>query len=80
MSQNELLDPHLHKVISKCYIHRRRTDKSEISVVYTDGARETIWTYNPLRHDFDYGEFLGMTKIQAVFYCDRREPRNFQLL
>ena len=80
MSQNELLDPHLYKAISKCYIHKRRTDKSEISVVYTDGVKETVWTYNPMRYDFEYRDFLGMTKIEAVFYCDRMEPRNLQLL
>ena len=80
MSQNELLDPHLYKKISRCYVHKRRTDKGEISVVYTDGTKETIWTYNPTRYDFDYGDFLGMSKIEAVFYCDRKEPRNLQLL
>lgn len=80
MSQNELLDPHLYKTISKCYISKRRPDRNEISVVYTDGKKENIWTYNPMRYDFDYCEFLGMTKIQAVFHCDRKHPRTLQLL
>lgn len=80
MNQNYLLDPHLYKTISKCYIHRKRPDKNEISVMYTDGSQERVWTYNPMRYDFEYGEFLGMTKIEAVFHCDRKEPRNLQLL
>lgn len=80
MSQNELLDPNLYKVISKCYIHKRRPDKNEISVMYADRTKESVWTYNPMRYDFEYREFLGMTKIEAVFHCDRKEPRNLQLL
>ena len=80
MNQNYLLDPHLYKTISKCYIHKKRPDKNEISVMYTDGGQERVWTYNPMRYDFDYREFLGMTKVEAVFYCDRKEPRNLQLL
>lgn len=80
MNQNHLLDPHLYKTISKCYIYKKRPDKNEISVMYTDGAKETVWTYNPMRYDFEYTEFLGMTKIEAVFYCDRKDPRSLQLL
>ena len=76
MNQNELLDQHLYKKISKCHIHRKRQDKNVITVMYTDGATENIWTYSPIRYDFDYREFIGMTKIEAVFYCDRMHPRN----
>ena len=79
MSQQHLLDPNLHKAISKCYINKKRPDRHEISVVYSDNTKESIWAYNPMRHDFDYCEFLGKTKIEAVFHCDRKEPRSMQL-
>ena len=80
MSQTDLLDPNLYKVISKCYINKKRSDKNEIFVIYANGARESIWTYNPARYDFEHYEFLGKTKIEAVFYCDRKNPRTLQLL
>lgn len=79
MDQTELLDENLYKVISKCFINNRRPDVSEIHVIYADGNKETIWTFNPMRYDFDRNEFVGMTKIEAVFYCDRKEPRSVQL-
>ena len=31
-----------------------------------------IWAFNPTRYIFDYGDFVGKTKIEAVFYCDRK--------
>lgn len=80
MNQSNLLDPNLYKVISKCYINKKRPDRHEIFVIYANGARENIWTYNPTRYDFEHGEFLGKTKIEAVFYCDRKVPRTLQLL
>lgn len=79
MDQLELLDKNLYKVISKCFINNKRSDSSEIHVIYADGAKETIWTFNPMRYDFDRHEFVGMTKIEAVFYCDRKETRSVQL-
>lgn len=79
MDQLELLDANLYKVISRCYINNRRPDMSEIFVIYTDGEREAIWTFNPMRYDFDNRDFIGKTKIEAVFYCDRKEPRSIQL-
>lgn len=79
MDQSSLLDPNLHKVISRCFINGKRADASEIHVIYTDGSKETIWTFNPHRYEFDQREFIGMTKIEAVFYCDRKEPRSVQL-
>lgn len=79
MDQRHLLDPNLYKTISKCYINKKRPDRHEISVVYSDNTKESIWTYNPMRHDFDYCEFIGKTKIEAVFHCDRKEPRSIQL-
>lgn len=79
MNQEDLLDPNLHKVISKCFINNKRPDMSEIFVIYADGVRETIWTFNPMRYEFNHRDFVGMTKIEAVFYCDRKEPRYMQL-
>lgn len=79
MSQENLLDPNLYKVISKCFINKKQPDVSEIFVIYADDSRETIWTYNPMRYSFDHREFVGKTKIAAVFYCDRKSPRSVQL-
>lgn len=79
MSQQHLLDLNLYKTISKCYINKRRPDRYEIFVIYTDGARESIWTYNPMRYDFEHYEFIGKNKIEAVFHCDRKEPRSLQI-
>lgn len=79
MDQQYLLDENLYKVISRCYINSRQPERSEIFVIYADDARETIWTFNPMRYEFDRQEFVGMTKIEAVFYCDRKEPRSIQL-
>ena len=79
MFQDALLDENLYKVISRCYIRQKCSNISEIFVVYSDNTRETIWTYNPMRHSFDHRDFIGKTKIEAVFYCDRKEPRSLQL-
>lgn len=79
MDQQNLIDNNLYKVISKCFINNKRPEVSEIFVIYTDDDRETIWTFDPLRHDFDHREFIGKTKIEAVFYCDRKKPRSLQL-
>ena len=79
MEQLELLDKNLYKVISKCFINNRRHDLSEIFVIYADDTRETIWTFNPMRYDFDHRQFIGKTKIEAVFHCDRKSPRSIQL-
>ena len=79
MNQRDLLDPNLYKVISKCYINNKRPEVSEIHVIYSDDVRENIWTFNPMRYDFDKREFIGKTKIEAVFYCDKKEPRSIQL-
>ena len=79
MSQRHLLDPNLDKMIVKCYINKRRPDRHEIFVIYADGARESIWTYSPTRYDFEYNEFIGKNKLEAVFHCDRKEPKSLQL-
>lgn len=80
MDQQYLLDPNLYKIISRCFINKKHSDVSEIFVIYEDGERETIWTYNALRYLFTHHEFIGKTKIEAVFYCDRKPPRSLQLL
>ena len=79
MTPENLLDANLYKVIEKCFINNRRPDLSEIFVIYVDDSRERIWSFNPLRYDFDHREFIGKTKIEAVFYCDRKDPRSIQL-
>lgn len=79
MDQRELLDVNLYKVISKCFINNRRPDMSEIHVIYSDDSRENIWSFNPMRYDFDNKSFVGKTKIEAVFYCDRKEPRTIHI-
>ena len=78
MSQRDLVDVNLYKVIAKCFINKKSSDVSEVFVIYADGSRETIWTYNSTRYVFSHHEFLGKTKIEAVFYCDRKEPRSIQ--
>ena len=79
MNRENLLDANLYKVIFRCFINNKRPDMSEIHAVYTDDTRENIWTFNPMRYDFNHQEFIGKTKIEAVFYCDRKEPRSIQL-
>lgn len=47
-------------------------DAAEVIVIYGNGVREKIWAFNPTRYIFDYRDFVGKTKIEAVFYCDRK--------
>lgn len=56
-----------------CFINSRRSGLSEIFVIYTDVGRERILTYNN-RYDFDHRDFIGKSKLEAVFYCDRKKP------
>lgn len=79
MDGRELIDNNLFNIISKCYITAKRPDISEIFVVYDNGVRERIWTFNPMRYVFDYREFIGKSKIEAVFYCDRKKPKSIQM-
>lgn len=71
-----LVDPNLYNIISKCFIYNKRQTMSEIVVVYINGVRERIWTFNPMRYTFDYQDFIGKTKIEAVFYCDRKNTHS----
>lgn len=79
MDYIELLDKNLYKTITSCFINTKRPDMAEIFVIYADDSRENIWTFNPMRYHFDHRYFIGKTKIEAVFYCDRKEPRSTQL-
>ena len=79
MSSDKLIDKNLHKKIVKCYINQKSYDKNEISVIYEDGVQERLWTFNPNKQNFERGEFIGKTKIAAVFHCDRKRlSRNLQ--
>ena len=79
LDQEYLLDENLYKVITRCFINNKRPDLSEIFVIYADDSRERIWSFNPMRHIFDHRDFIGKTKIEAVFYCDRKEPTTIYL-
>ena len=73
-----MMDDNLYKQISKCFINNKRQDISEIFVIYSDGSRERIWSFNPLKYDFDHKYFIGKTKIEAVFYCYRKKSHYMQ--
>ena len=79
MDQYELLDKNMDKVIDRCFINNRHPNLSEVYVIYADESRETIWSFNPMRYHFVKHEFIGKTKLEAVFYCDRKEPKSLQL-
>ena len=79
LNQEHLIDGNLYKIITKCFINNKRPDSSEIFVIYSDDSRERIWTFDPSRFTFDHREFVGKTKIESVFYCDRKEPKSIQL-
>ena len=70
-----LLDPNMDKKIVRCNIAQVGYLRNEITVTYEDGTREVIWHYIPARFDYESKEFIGMTKIEAAFYCDRKQPR-----
>lgn len=69
-----LLDKNMDKRIIKCYINDKSHTRKEVFVIYADGTREVIHTYNSNKYDFTRGEFIGKTKLEAVFYCDRKPP------
>lgn len=75
INQNELLDPNLYELIVNCMFQKVSAVETEIIVTYENGDKERIWTFNHNRYSFNYRDFEGMTKIQAVFYCDRKQPR-----
>ena len=69
-----LLDKNMDKVITSCYVNNKGRFKSEIFAIYEDGCREVIFSFNPTKIDFYGSEFIGKTKLEAVFYCDRKRP------
>lgn len=71
-SWESLLDVNMDKVIAKCFINNKGRNKNEIFVIYEDGSREVICTYDPNKLTFEHTEFIGHTKLDAVFYCDYR--------
>ena len=76
MNENytELLDTNLYEVIIDCQLQHRKAGISEIIVRYENGVKERIWTYNSKRYAFNYLDFIGMTKLEAIFFCDRMRP------
>lgn len=68
-----LLDENMNKKIARCFINEVRRSVNKIHVIYEDGSRENIWTYNPYQYDFNHNVFIGMDKLQAVYYCDNKK-------
>ena len=77
-SWESLLDENMDKMIVKCYVNSNGRFKNEIFAIYEDGSREVIYSFNPAKIDFDGREFIGKTKLAAVFHCDRKKP-SFEL-
>ena len=75
--QNELIDDNLHETIIDCNIKRLPNKLAQIIVIYENGQKERIWTFDATRYSFDYMDFIGMSKIEAVFYCDRKRSNQF---
>lgn len=69
--QEDLLDENMDKKIKSCFINSERPCKNRVFVIYEDGSRENIRTFNPQKHHLEQRTFIGMTKLEAVFYCDR---------
>lgn len=72
--QQKLVDPNMFKKIKLCFIEEMDYTRDKISVTYEDGTRERIFTFKKGTYKFDYHDFIGMTKLEAVFFCDRKEP------
>lgn len=72
-----LLDENMDKKIIKCYINNKGRFINEIFAIYEDGCREVIYSFNPAKIDFHGSEFIGKTKLAAVFYCDRKKPTTY---
>lgn len=54
--------------LNECFMNNKRQDISEIFVIYSDGSRERIWSFNPLKYDFDHKYFIGKTKNDSSFF------------
>ena len=69
-----LLDKNMDKKIKKCFINEQGRFRREIFVIYEDGCREAIHHFNPTKYEFVDREFIGMTKLDAVFHCYLKTP------
>lgn len=72
-NQRNLLDPNMDKRINKCFINEHKSKKfaNQIFVIYEDGSRENIWTYDSRKFEFDRDWFISKSKLEALFICDR---------
>lgn len=62
------------KKIDRCFINEVNRNTNRIFVIYEDGSREYIWTYEKGAYEFDHKDFIGKDKLQALFYCDQKQP------
>ena len=71
--QRNLLDPNMDKRIGQCFIneHKFKRFYKQIFVIYEDRSRENIYTYDSRKFDFDHKWFVGRSKLEALFICDR---------
>lgn len=68
------MDANIYEAIVYSKIKKKSNGLFEIWATFEGGGTERIWTFNPNRYSFDVGEFIGMSKIEAIFYCDRKQP------
>ena len=68
------LDANIYETIIFSKIKKKGNNLLEIWVTFEGGGTERIWTFDSRRFSFDVGEFIGMSKIEAIFYCDRKKP------
>lgn len=69
-----LLDKNMDKKIRKCFINEQGRYRREVFVIYEDGCREGIHHFNPTKYEFVDTEFIGKTKLEAVFHCYLKKP------
>lgn len=48
---------------------------AEIFVIYEDGSRERIWTFDPAKYDFDHRDFIVKTKKKLCFIATEINKR-----
>ena len=71
--QKELWDRNIFCRIAKCFITNKNSRRNEISVTYKNGYREYLASYDPTEYEFNFYDFVGMSKIEALFYIDRKD-------
>ena len=69
IDQESLIDPNMYKKIERCYINETGKVTNRIFVIYEDGSREYIWTYDRRKFSFDHKTLIGKDKLEALFYC-----------